>query len=211
MAAALLDRQLGHLRSRVSVDSGGLRSAGEPMPSIGVSLMAHHGVDVSKHVSTQVTERSVKEADIVLGMTREHARELMAISPEAWSKTFTLKDFVRRAERAGPRHRHQRVADWLESVGANRELHDVLAADPGDDILDPYGRRSRVWKRVIDEMDDYVDRMVSVLGLSHLKARETERIEVLGSRQPNRGIFRLGKRRQLELANPDIAGGASLR
>jgi protein-tyrosine-phosphatase len=165
MAAALLEKHLGAVTSRTSVSSGGLMVAGTPMPPIGVSLMAERGIDLSSHVSAQVTEHSLAAADIVLGMTREHVREVVAISPDAWPKTFTLKDFVRRAE-GHTRGRHQRVADWLDSVGAERERYDVLGADPEDDVRDPFRQRSRVWDRVIREVDELVTRVVPSLGVS---------------------------------------------
>jgi protein-tyrosine-phosphatase len=126
--------------------------------------MAQYGVDLSNHVSRQVTAGSAAEAEIILGLTREHVREVVAMAPQAWPKTFTLKDFVRRAERVGPRRRHQRVADWLVSVGTGREPYQVLGADPEDDVIDPFGRRERVWKQVVDEIDDLVRRIVPTLG-----------------------------------------------
>jgi protein-tyrosine-phosphatase len=86
------------------------------------------------------------------------------MSPEAWLKTFTLKDFVRRAERAAPRRKHQRVTDWLVSVGADREPYQLLGADPEDDVIDPYGQRERVWKQVVGDIDDQVSRIVRILG-----------------------------------------------
>jgi protein-tyrosine-phosphatase len=99
----------------------------------------------------------------VLGMAREHVREIIAISPGAWPKTFALKDFVRRAEKIGPRGRHQRVSDWLDSVGADRDRYDVLGMDPADDVPDPFGQRPRVWDRVIDEINDLVSRTIPTL------------------------------------------------
>jgi protein-tyrosine-phosphatase len=134
------------------------------MPPIGVSLMAQYGLDLSNHVSRQVTAGSAAEAEIILGLSREHVREVVAMAPEAWPKTFTLKDFVRRVERVGPRRRHQRVTDWLVTVGADREPYQLLGADPEDDVIDPYGRHERVWQHVVDEIDDLVRRIVPTLG-----------------------------------------------
>ncbi len=163
IAAALLEQRL-RPGSRVTVGSRGLKFAGEPMPPIGVSLMAEYGLNLSNHVSSQVTAQSAAEAGVILGLTREHVREVVAMSPEVWPKTFTFKDFVRRAERVGARRRHQRLADWLESVGADREPRHVLGADPEDDVIDPIGRRVGVWKKVVDEIDELVTRIVPALG-----------------------------------------------
>jgi protein-tyrosine phosphatase len=211
MAAALLEKRLGEVGSRVSVSSGGLRFTGERMPPVGVSLMARHGVDLSGHIGVQVTEHSVAEADIVLGMTREHVREVVGILPEAWPKTFTLKDFVRRAERAGPRYRHQRIADWLESVGAERQPYEALGADSKDDVADPFRRRAWVWRRVVREMDGLVTRMVPTLGLIGPGTRAPAHIHVRWEKQGHQRIVSLAKRSQLEWATSDAGGGAELR
>ena len=41
-------------------------------------------------------------ADLVLTMTREHLRHVVAMDPSAWPRTFTLKEFVRRAQSVAP-------------------------------------------------------------------------------------------------------------
>jgi protein-tyrosine phosphatase len=209
MAAALLEQHLRDLGSRVTVASGGLKFTGERMPPRGVSMMARYGTDLSGHIGIPVTERSVSEADIILGMTREHVREIVAISPDAWAKTFTLKEFVRRAERAGARHRHQRVSDWLVNVGAGREPQHVLGSDSGDDIIDPFGRRRSVWKHVIADMDDLVSRIIPTLGLSRPVEPAPPLINGIEARQRHRRILGLGKRSQVEWATTDAAGARS--
>lgn len=144
----------------------GLRFTGEPTPEIGVSVMAEHGIDLAPHRSVGVTSEAVAEADIILGMTREHVRDVVGISPVAWPKTFTLKEFVRRADKVGPPRRHQRLADWLETVGEGRDPRDLLGTDPDDEVPDPYGQRTKVWERVVDELDDLVSKIPRLLGLT---------------------------------------------
>jgi protein-tyrosine-phosphatase len=113
-----------------------------------------------------VTSEIVADADLILGMTREHVRDVVGISAAAWPKTFTLKDFVHRADKVGPPRRHQRLADWLESVGEGRDPRDVLGADPDDEVPDPYGQRAKVWERVVDELDDLVSKIPRLLGVT---------------------------------------------
>lgn len=125
--------------------------------------MAERGIDLAEHRSSPVTEQSIAAADLILGMTREHVREVVAISPDAWPKTFTIKDFIRRAERGGPPGRHQRFSDWLESIGAEREPYDALGTNPGDEVPDPFGQRAKVWTRVIDDLDDMVSAIAAIL------------------------------------------------
>jgi protein-tyrosine-phosphatase len=163
IAAALFAQRVGRAPSTISIGSAGLRFTGEPTPEIGISLMSERGIDLTEHRSSPVTEQSIKDADLILGMAREHVREIVAISPEAWPKTFTIKDFVRRAERSGPPGRHQRFADWLESIGAEREPYDALGTNPGDEVPDPYGQRAKVWNRVIEDLDDLVSAIAATV------------------------------------------------
>lgn len=166
IAAALLEKRLGQVDAGVSIASVGLKFTGEPTPNIGVSVMAERGIDLAPHRSVSVTAETVAGADLILGMTREHVRDVVGISPAAWPKTFTLKDFVRRADKVGPPRRHQRLADWLSSVGEGRDPRDVLGSDPDDEVRDPYGQRTRAWERVVDELDDLVSKIPRLLGVT---------------------------------------------
>lgn len=170
IAAALFEKYVTQVAPAITARSVGLKFTGESTPPIGVSLMAEHGVDLARHRSSAVTKDLVKDADIILGMTREHVRDVVAMSPEAWPKTFTIKDFVRRAERIGPPRRRQRLDDWLESVGADRNPHDLLGKDPSDEVPDPFGQRARAWNRVIDDLDDLVSRLIPALGVNNARS-----------------------------------------
>ena len=167
IAAALLEKRIGPVDSGLSIASVGLKVTGDPTPQTGVSVMAERGIDLAPHRSVSVTSEIIAEADLILGMTREHVRDVVGISPAAWIKTFTLKDFVRRADKVGPPRRHQRLADWLESVGEGRDPRDVLGADPDDEVSDPYGQRAKVWERVVDELDDLVSKIPRLLGVTN--------------------------------------------
>lgn len=175
IAAALLEDRVSHIdRHGVSVGSVGLKYAGAPVPELGVSLMAERGIDLAGHRSEPVTLNTIAAADIILGMTREHVRNIVDQAPDAWVKTFTLKDFVRRAERISPPRRHQRLDDWLAAVGEGRDARDVLGSHPDDEVPDPYGQRAKAWEKVIAELDDLVSALPRILGVSsHQTSRTT--------------------------------------
>lgn len=165
IAAALLAKRLEPLHADVSVGSVGLRFTGEPTPEVGVSLMAQRGIDLTAHRSSRITANEVHDADLVLGMTREHVREIVGMSPDAWAKTYTLRDFVRRAREVGPRRRRQRFDGWLDVVGAERTPKDVLGSNADDEVHDPFGQRPKVWQQVIDDIDDLVSAIPTLIGL----------------------------------------------
>jgi protein-tyrosine phosphatase len=127
--------------------------------------MAQRGIDLSERRSSAITPQSIADADLILGMTREHVREVVGLAPDAWTKTYTLKDFIRRAQQAGPRRRRQRLDGWLDVVGAERTPQDVLGSDPADEVHDPFGQRAKVWEQVIDDIDDLVSPIPTLLRL----------------------------------------------
>ena len=77
-------------------------------------------------------------ADLVIAMTRAHVREIVALDPSAWERTFTLKELARLVRR-------ERLAEvgepgsWVARFGAGRTVYDLLGDDERDDVADPYG------------------------------------------------------------------------
>lgn len=180
IAAALFEKHLEQPSPQViTARSVGVEYTGEPTPSIGISLLEELGVHLPSNRSTQLTKELVDDSDLVLGMTREHVRDVLELSAEAWPKTFTLKEFARRVEQAPPRHRHQRLDDWLASLSADREPHDLFSTESDDDLMDPFGQRTKVWRQVINEVDELMDKIVPALGLGEAQPRKVVRIRRL--------------------------------
>ncbi|MEW6051082.1 MAG: low molecular weight protein arginine phosphatase [Candidatus Zixiibacteriota bacterium] len=49
--------------------------------------------DLSRHRSQLLSRRLIEDADLVLGMTPEHVKEILRLSPEAKPKVFLFKNF----------------------------------------------------------------------------------------------------------------------
>src|SRR4051794_7487323 len=100
MAEALLRARLDTRGAAgVRVHSAGLLKGGMPATSNAREVVA--GLDA--HVSRQLTGAMIDDADLVIAMTRDHLREAVVLRPDAFRRTFTLKELVRRARRVGPR------------------------------------------------------------------------------------------------------------
>ncbi|MFW5898921.1 MAG: hypothetical protein ACOCUN_00475 [Jiangellaceae bacterium] len=179
IAAALFEKHLEQPRQQVTVRSVGVEYTGEPTPSIGISLLEELGIHLPSNRSTQLTTGLVDDADLVLGMTREHVRDVLELSADAWPKTFTLKEFARRVGEAAPRRRHQRLDDWLASLSEDRETYDLFSSESDDDLMDPFGQRTKVWRQVISEVDELMDKIVPALGLAQAKPPNVVRIRRL--------------------------------
>jgi len=96
----------------------------------------------------------------VLGMTREHVRDALALDEEAHSRSFTIKELVRRGE-AAPRH-DEPLEEWLVSLSSARSAGDLLGASTADDVADPTGRSRRAVRKTADLLDDLTARLVRV-------------------------------------------------
>ena len=63
----------------VTCESAGLyAAAGTPPSREAIRAARHYGADISRHIARPVTEALVRNADVLICMTPEHARELTA-------------------------------------------------------------------------------------------------------------------------------------
>ena len=121
MAEVLLRRHLELAGVEATVSSAGLYDGGAPATDHGVATMADRGLDLSGHRSRQVDEDMVRQADLVIAMTRMHVREAAVLLPDALRKTFTLKELAAGRRRSGGARRRRtarRVARSHRRVGA---------------------------------------------------------------------------------------------
>lgn len=163
MAAALLRARLGELGIPVEVASAGFGPAGQPPLEEAVSAMARIGIDLSGHRSVTVTPGLCEEADLVLGMTRQHVIDLVLLAPAAWPRTFPIVDFVARAEQAGPRRPAESVAGWVRRAHGGRQRAAVMTIKAADEVADPVGMPAASFERTRDRLDDLAGRMAVLL------------------------------------------------
>jgi len=129
MAEALLRALLRRrgLEERITVASAGTAaSPGAPATIAAVETLKEMGIDLSGHVARTVTPEEVREADLVLTMTREHKRQLRELVPDAGDKIYTLKEFILEEAVA---ERERRRAELRRAIEAKRrkfeEVHGV--------------------------------------------------------------------------------------
>jgi protein-tyrosine phosphatase len=167
MAAALFGR-LAHIGGdggpeSVAVRSAGLLPGGYASPPEVVTVMAEMGIDLSRHSSTQVSADLVASSDVVVGMARRHAREVIILDADSWARTFTLKELVRRGDEAGPRGPGEGLEDWLGRLHHGRKRTDLVGGSAEDDISDPMGRPLDAYRRTAREIGALVDRAARLL------------------------------------------------
>lgn len=163
MAEVLLRHRLAGLGVDARVSSAGLLDDGMSPTPDALAVMAALGHDTSAHRSRRMTADVLGGADLLLGMARTHVREMVTLVPAVWPKTFTLKEFVRRAASlVGPREAGQPFDEWVAKVHAGRSRADLLGSSTDDDVADPIGRPRAFYERNAAEISGLVDELVAL-------------------------------------------------
>lgn len=167
MAEALTRHALGARGIDVSVASCGMLESGRSAPREVQAVMADRGLDVSAHLSRQMTPAIVKHASLILGMERQHVREIVTTEPSAFAHTFTLPEIVRRLDALSDTERAPIERGDLESVlavlGKDRTRRDLLGRSDADEVDDPIGRPMRAFVKAADEIESLVAQLVAHL------------------------------------------------
>jgi len=160
MAEALLVHRLTQAAvTDVGVLSAGFLPGGTPVAEEVIDVLRARGIGIEAHLSREVTEADLEEADLILAMARQHVREAVTALPDAFGRTFTLKELVRRADQNGGLLEGESLDAWLARMGLGRTPTQHLGASELDDVADPVGRPRRVFKKTAAELDDLLDRL----------------------------------------------------
>lgn len=162
-AAALLARHLEKAREPTLVRSAGFLTEGLPANPLAVEVMREWGIDITSHRTTLVTPSLVSEASLVIGMTRAHVREVVALAASAWPRTFTLRELVRRAREVGQRPSDLDLTAWLAQVADGRSTVDLLGESHEDDVADPMGKSRRAFRHTAAELDALLGDLATLL------------------------------------------------
>ena len=162
MAEALLRQRLAAAGVFAQVRSAGLLESGNPASASSVDILAGRGLDIKGHRSTTMTPAILGEADLLLGLARQHVIEAVVMVPEVWPRTFTLKELVRRGAAIGPRKEGEPLDAWLARAHMGRTKASLMGVSADDDVADPIGQPRPAYQRMVDELDDLVGRLVGL-------------------------------------------------
>jgi protein-tyrosine phosphatase len=137
MAEAIARKRLYELgKDDIEVYSAGVRALNGLSPSDEtIEVMKEEGVDVSFFKTKNVTPYMIKKADIIITMEPVHKDEILAIVPEAKSKTYLLKE-----------------------CGSSRAIN-----PEGYTINDPMGKPIEEYRITRDEIKSEIERFVGEL------------------------------------------------
>ena len=139
--------------SGVTVRSAGTGAReGAAMDEHSAQLLRQDGIDPSSHRAHWLTAADVEQADVVIGLTREHRSAAVALTPSAVRRSFTLRGLADLAGRVSPQ-------ELGSEAGIAERMRAFVAAAPryrrrdlDEDIEDPYGRDLDVYRSVHAEI-----------------------------------------------------------
>lgn len=161
VAQRLLYRHLTDAGYDVVVTSAGVNASRRgPHPDT-IAAAEHAELDLSDHEARTLTREivDVDGRDLVVALTRDHLRHVVALAPEAWPRTFTLKELARRAEQV--EGTFPSWSDWAAAMSEGRRPGDMLQPDPIDDVADPYGRPVLQHVAMVSEVDTLARRIAT--------------------------------------------------
>lgn len=159
VAERLLQDGLG---DEVEARSAGVRAlVGDPIhPGMAVHL-EREGVGTGAFEARQVAPADVRDADLVLALTRAHRALLVQLAPAALRRSFTLLEFARIVASPDlPGVPAGAVGVRLRALVPLAARHRTPAPYPEDDVPDPYGLGSAEYKRSYVLIRDAVDTIV---------------------------------------------------
>lgn len=149
-----LDQSAGGIPglSGINVSSVGTSAlVGEPISPPMAALLTEAGADAEDFVARQITPEAVRTADLVLTMSSAHRRQTVTLVPAAVQRTFVLGELEHMLGHVDP-DEVSTVAGATASSGERLRATATLAkryrtpgVDPGEDIVDPYGRSDAVY------------------------------------------------------------------
>lgn len=143
----------------VEFASAGIRASRGTAPKAALDHAAELGLDLGSHASMPVEYGQLRDYDLVLALSREHARSLLAESPDIAPRLFTVKQFARWIM-SHERPPHRELGAWLDEQADSPRVADFLGASPTDDVDDPAGMPLKYWRAMSGELSEAIDEII---------------------------------------------------
>jgi protein-tyrosine phosphatase len=166
MAEAILSELVRRRGIAADIASVGLLPGRAPVPTEtqdALRAIRYDSPRLAARRSRQLSDADIDNADLVLGLARDHVREIVVRMPSAWDRTFTLKELVRRGEAVGPRPPGQELSSWLAAVSLGRTRADLLGSSNADDVDDPIGGPPSAFEQTATEIKGLCESLSSLV------------------------------------------------
>lgn len=180
MAEALFGQKLSENYPSVTaftrVSSAGISAIdGSPATYSAIQAMDLWGVDLEPHQASSLNAVRLREADLILTMSRDHLLVIGRLEREALEKSTTLKYLASGAGELSSRLGEETVRDESQArmriklvLQALQERHPIEEfmvdmQSQGSDIIDPIGSSLRVYIGVSEEIENSLDAAMPAL------------------------------------------------
>ena len=160
----LLANRLG---PTVSVSSAGTHAlVGHPISAPMAALLRRTGVEPEPFEARRLSEQMLKDADLILPMTRAQRGFIVELWPPAVRRSFTLREFARLLTLVDPSAlppggEADRLPDAMRLAAAERGGSRVSAEE--DDVVDPFRLADDVYAKSFDQIMSAVEVIVARL------------------------------------------------
>ncbi|MCF6745190.1 low molecular weight phosphatase family protein [Blastococcus sp. KM273128] len=168
LARAHIDAHLGAAAAAIGLESAGTRAAvGKPMDPSAARVLAELGGRSDGFRARQLTATLVRQADLVLTLTRQHRQSVLELTPGALRRTFTLAEaaalipFAAVDPHPAP-SLPERGTVLVAALNAARARRPGIDRD-NDDIADPVGRPVGVHRTTAAVINDRLTPVLSML------------------------------------------------
>jgi protein-tyrosine phosphatase len=184
-AEQLLRAGLAGVDGVTVVSAGTMAMVGDGMPAEALALSTRFGAtDAASHLARQLDAQHIRDADLVLGLSREHRRAVVEFVPAATQRTFTLREFAHLAAAvtdadlddasfpeptsfAEPVEANTTVeANLRAAVRAAASLRGVVEPFPSPDdadVIDPYRQSAAVYETSAAQVVPAVQTAIALL------------------------------------------------
>jgi len=124
--------------SRFNIISAGISALPGMSPtSEAIKVMTEQGIDISRHIATQVQENLVKKADLILVMSNTHKNYVKTKFTFAQDKIYLLKEFAQ--------------------IG---EFKSMQKTDENYEVVDPLGRPIEFYRIIARELKENLEKIL---------------------------------------------------
>jgi protein-tyrosine phosphatase len=158
-------------RDKLRVASAGVRAPhGAPLERNTLRVLTERGIPLDGFTSRRLNASMVESAGLVLTASRSQRLVIGQERPEAYGRTYTLREFADLLQEVDPAKLPTDPVQRAASVvGLAREIRGLRAPLPPDqiDIDDPIGQRLPAFRRCLDTVLAAVAPIVAVLAPDH--------------------------------------------
>jgi protein-tyrosine phosphatase len=130
------------------------------------SVLDDRGIPTTPFAARQLTEAQVASSRLILTMTLEQRSAVVALSPAAARRTFTvleLASLVTDAPELGSRMPAARLDEVLAWAGSHRGIQVLHHADRELEIADPLGHGMAAFVAAYEQIDTAIARLALAL------------------------------------------------